>query len=89
MATLGFGAWQTGEEQGIERRVKDLKASIERYAKEGAPPSSEVMADLSKVIHELCDHVVTLDRRLEQIENTQEEWTTKGWVAPPGSDSPP
>jgi len=80
---------QSGEERGIERRLRDLQVSMERYAKEGSQPTSEVMTEISKVIHELCDHVVTLDRRLEQIESTQEEWTTKGWIAPPGTDRLP
>ena len=79
----------SGERGSIEHEVKELKASLERYAKEGAHGSSEVTADLSKAIHELCDHVVALDRRLERIESTQEEWTIKGWVAPPGTDPPP
>jgi hypothetical protein len=46
------------------------------------------VADLAKAIHELGDHLVTLHQRIERIENSNPEWTTRGWTPPPGSDRP-
>jgi uncharacterized coiled-coil DUF342 family protein len=79
---------QPSEERGIEREIGELKASIERYSKAAAQPTSEAVADLAKAIHELGDHLVTLHQRIERIENSNPEWTTRGWTPPPGSDRP-
>ena len=78
----------TGDEPGLERDIAKLKASIGKYLSGTSGVSSEVAADLTKTIHELGDHVVDLHRRIEKIEDDHEEWTTRGWLPPPGSDSP-
>ena len=71
-----------------EQEIADVKASIEKYRTEGAQITSEVTADLTKAIQDLGDHLVNVHRRVEKIEDTHDEWTTGGWVPPPGSDRP-
>ncbi len=78
----------TDGESGFERDIGKLKASIDRYLSGTSGVSSEAAADLTKTIHELGDHLVDLHRRLEKVENDHEEWTTRGWLPPPGSDEP-
>ena len=71
---------------GLDHDVEELKASIDKYLHGTADVGSDAAADLTKAIHELSDHVVRLHRRVESIEASQEEWTTHGWMPPPGSD---
>jgi chromosome segregation ATPase len=79
---------EPGEQQRFEREMEDLKASIEKYlTREGQLPS-QVVGDLTKAIQDLSDHLVNLHRRIEKIEDTHDEWTTRGWMPPPGSDRP-
>jgi hypothetical protein len=77
---------QPGEKRNVEREIDELKASIEKYRRGETQVSSEVVGDLTKAIHDLGDHVVSLHQRIEKLEDTQEEWTTRGWMPPPGSD---
>ncbi|HJS96436.1 MAG TPA: hypothetical protein VJ741_19370 [Solirubrobacteraceae bacterium] len=44
------------------------------------------IAELANAIHRIDEHLVTLHDRLTRIEETQAEWTTRGWEAPPGAD---
>jgi hypothetical protein len=43
-------------------------------------------AELANAIHRIDEHLVTLHERLARIEETQAEWTTRGWEPPPGAD---
>ncbi len=79
---------QPGEKRSVEHEIEDLKASIGKYLTGEAQLPSEVASDLTKAIHDLSDHVVNLHRRIEKIEDTHDEWTTRGWMPPPGSDRP-
>jgi uncharacterized coiled-coil protein SlyX len=80
---------QAGEEKGLEHRIRELKSWIDTHARTAAEPTSEVVADLTKAVQEIGDHLVDLHRRIERIERSNPEWTTRGWMPPPGSDSPP
>jgi len=77
---------QAGDRKAVEQKLQELKASIGKYLAGEAHPTSEVAADLTKAIHDLSDHLVDLSHRIEKLEDTHEEWTTRGWEAPPGSD---
>jgi hypothetical protein len=74
---------------GVEHELEELKGSIERYRSEGSHLGADATADLAKAVHDLAGHVEALHRRLEAIENSQEQWTTHGWLPPAGSDVPP
>ena len=76
------------DEGNIEEAVAKLKATTARYAGGGAQSSPEALSDLTKAIHDIGDHLVDLHRRIRRIEESQDEWTTRGWLPPPGSDSP-
>jgi hypothetical protein len=73
----------------IEDQLEKLRASIEKYATGHAEPTPTVVADLTKAIHDLSDHVESLLQRVQHIEDSHEEWTVHGWVPPPGSAIPP
>jgi len=62
---------------------------LDKYTRRGEHAGAQATSDLTKAIHDLADHVVALNSRIEKIEDSQEEWTTKGWEPPPGSDIPP
>ena len=80
-------AWIVAEpdHKAIEERIRELKVTLERYATGGEPATPAAVADLSRAVHEMGDHVMDLHRRLEAIEKTLPEWTTQGWTPPPGS----
>ena len=42
--------------------------------------------DLTNAFRRIGDHVVTVHRRLQRLEKSQEEWTMRGWEEPPGAD---
>jgi hypothetical protein len=73
----------------IEGELEKLKASIERYTTGKSEPTPTALADVTKAVHHLSDHVATLARHIQAIEDSHPEWTTHGWDAPPGSDIPP
>jgi len=75
------------DESNIEKAVAKLKATTARHARE-KQLSPEALADLTNAIHDIGDHLVDLHRRIKRIEESQEEWTTRGWLPPPGSDHP-
>ena len=79
---------QAGDKRRVEHAIDSLKAPIGKYLKEGAHLTPEVVADLTKAIHGLSNHLVDLHRRIEKIEETHDEWTTRGWMPPPGMDRP-
>lgn len=78
---------EVNDQRNIEEAVGALKASTGKYASGQAQPSPEVVADLTKAIHDLSDHLVDLHRRIKKIEESHDEWTTRGWLPPPGSDN--
>lgn len=75
------------DKRTIEGALNDLKASMAKYTSGKTQPTPEVLADLTRAIHDISDHLVDLHRRVERVEESQEEWTTRGWLSPPGSDS--
>lgn len=79
---------ESGDRQGIENKIHELKGAIDKYITGKQQPTPTVVADLMKAIHEMGDHLVELHRRVEAIEEMLPEWTTRGWSPPPGSDSP-
>jgi len=79
---------QPGGEKDLEHQIHELKAWIDKHARTAAAPTAEVVADLTQAIHEIGDHLVNLHRRIERIEDSNPQWTTRGWIPPPGSDSP-
>jgi TRAP-type uncharacterized transport system substrate-binding protein len=77
-----------GDKRSVEDEIQDLKASLEKHTRKEAQLPSDVVTDLTKAIHDLSDQVVSLHRRIEKIEESQPEWTTGGWLPPPGTDRP-
>jgi len=78
-----------GDHRSVEHDIHDLKASLAEYAGGEAHPSPKVVADLSKAIQDIGDHLVALHQRIERIVETNPEWTTRGWEPPPGADRAP
>ena len=70
----------------IEQELRHLREKLETYTEGHTNPTPAVLADLTKGIHELGDHVIALHRRLEKLEADKPEWTTRGWDPPPGAD---
>jgi hypothetical protein len=71
-----------------EARARELKSTLDKYLTGEAEMTRDVAADLTRAVHEIADHLVDLHRRLEKIEESVPEWTTRGWMPPPGSDPP-
>ena len=63
---------QPGDKRSVEHEIEDLKASIEKYLKGAALPTSEVVSHLTKAIHDLSDLLGDLGRRIDTIEDTHE-----------------
>ncbi|MBV8219214.1 MAG: hypothetical protein JO325_12180 [Solirubrobacterales bacterium] len=57
------------------------------------PSERKALEDLSKTIHRIGHHIVALhrhiDKREEEVEETEDEWTTRGWEPPAGADRSP
>ena len=79
---------QTGDRPSLEDRIRQMKRSLDKYITGEAELTSAVAADLTKAVHEIADHLVDLHHRFEKVEETLPEWTTRGWMPPPGSDTP-
>jgi len=77
----------TGDRPNTEIRISELKASIDKYLTGAEEPTAEALAALTKAVHELAEHVVELHRRFERVEESLPEWTTGGWMPPPGTDA--
>ncbi len=73
----------------IEGELEKLKASIEKYTTGKSEPTPTALADVTKAVHDLSDHLGTLARHIQAIEDSHPEWTTHGWEPPPGSDISP
>ena len=77
----------TGDHQNPEDRISELKASIGKYLSGAEEPTGEALAEVTRALHELADHVVDLDRRFERVEASLPEWTTRGWMPSTGSNA--
>jgi hypothetical protein len=77
----------TGDHQNPEDRISELKASIGKYLSGAEEPTGEALAEVTRALHELADHVVDLDRRFERFEASLPEWTTQGWMPTTGSSA--
>jgi hypothetical protein len=75
-----------GDHPNAEERIGELKASLDKYLSGAEQPTAEALAEVTKAVHDLADHVADLQRRFERVEGSLPEWTTEGWQAAPGSD---
>jgi len=73
--------------QTTEQKLQNLKETLRKYRTGRTTPTAEVVTDLADAIHELGDHLSTLNRRLENMEETQKQWSTRGWIGPEGADT--
>lgn len=76
-----------GNRPNPENRISDLKLSIGKYLSGAEEPTGEALADMTRAVHQLADHVADLDKRFEGVEATLPEWTTEGWTPPPRNDA--
>jgi hypothetical protein len=77
---------ETADDPNPQERISELKASIGKYLSGAEEPTGEALAEVTRALHELADHVMELDRRFERVEASLPEWTTEGWIPSPGSD---
>ncbi len=77
----------TGDRPNSEDRIRELKASIGKYLSGAEEPTGEALAEVTKALHELADHVVDLDKRFESVVASLPEWTTQGWMPSLGGDA--
>jgi chaperonin cofactor prefoldin len=73
----------------IEQRIEELKASLAKLREDAAQVNPEWVAGLSKAIDDIGDQLVDLSRRIKRLEDSDEEWTTRGWIPPSGADTGP
>lgn len=78
---------RTGDHPNPEDQIRELKASIGKYLSGAEEPTGEALAEVTRALHQLADHVVDLDRRFERVEASMPEWTTEGWTRSPGSSA--
>ena len=71
----------------LERRIKELRTSLAKYETGALQLDPEAMADLTKAVHDIGDHLMELSERIDRIEDNREEWTTRGWSPAPGGES--
>ena len=71
----------------LEGRIKELRASFAKYETGALQLDPEAMADLTKAVRDIGDHLMELSERIDRIEDNREEWTTRGWNAAPGGGS--
>jgi hypothetical protein len=77
------------DRRSIEHQIEELKESLAQYEKKAADIDSETVADLARAVHDIGDHLLDVSRRVKRMEDSQEEWTVRGWDPPPGSDPGP
>jgi hypothetical protein len=70
-----------------EQKLTNLKESLNKYRAGRPALSTEVVTDMAKAVHELSDHLIALNRRLENLEENQKQWSTRGWIGPEGADT--
>jgi hypothetical protein len=68
----------------VEQELRDLARTLDKHASGGVQLSEEVVTDLGKALDVIGDHLVNLHRRIEKLEESTPEWTTRGWDPPPG-----
>lgn len=73
-------------EPTIAREARRIKETLDKYMAGRTAATEEVVTDLANAIHDLSDHLTTLDRRLKKLEEDQPEWTTRGWIGPEGTN---
>ena len=71
----------------LERRIKELRTSLAKYETGALQFDPEAMADLTKAVRDIGDHLMKLSERIDRIEDNREEWTTRGWNPAPGGGS--
>jgi hypothetical protein len=76
----------TDDNPNAEDRIGKLKASLGKYLTGAEEPTAKAIAEVTRAVHELADHVADLHKRFERVEESLPEWTTHGWMPPPGSD---
>ena len=67
-----------------EQELRDLASTLDKYASGEVQLTEDVVTDLSKALHGIGDHLVDLHRRVDKLEESTPEWTTRGWIPPPG-----
>ena len=72
------------DHQRLERRIRELRTSLAKYETGAQELDPEAMADLTKAVHVIGDHLMELSERIDRIEDNREEWTTRGWNPSPG-----
>jgi hypothetical protein len=77
------------EQHSVEHDINDLRQSLGKQTGQGMRPSAEFVTEVTRAIQTIGEHLVALHRRLERLEDTQPEWTTRGWEPPPGADRNP
>jgi hypothetical protein len=82
-------ASQDEDQRSLEQQIEELKESLAKYEEKAAEIDSETLADLARAVHDIGDHLLDVSRRVRRVEDSQEEWTVRGWVPPPGSDPGP
>jgi hypothetical protein len=80
---------QPDERRSIGAELSDLRHSLQKYVDAGATSSAGFVADLTKAVHAIGDHLAALQRRVDRLEQGEDEWTTRGWEPPPGADRSP
>lgn len=74
------------QQQPVKHDIADRGTSLDEDVRSGTEP----VRDLTKAFHSVGDRLVALHRRLarleQTVEETEDEWTTRGWQPPPGSD---
>ena len=71
----------------LERRIKELRTSLAKYETGALQFDPEAMADLTKAVRDIGDHLMKLSERIDRIEDNREEWMTGGWNPAPGGGS--
>jgi len=56
--------------RAIEGELAKLKASIEKYSTGKSELTPTALADVTKAVHDLSDHVATPARHIQAIEDT-------------------
>lgn len=72
------------ERPTVERELRDLASTLGKYAAGGVQLSEEAVTDLGKALDVISHHLGDLHRRVEKLEQSTPEWTTRGWEPPPG-----
>jgi predicted nucleic acid-binding Zn-ribbon protein len=76
-----------------EDEIEDLTQSLNKPGADEMGARTDLARDVTNTIHRIDDHIVALPRRIERleegVEESEEEWTTRGWEPPTGADRSP